>query len=1127
MKKLLFITLIIPLLIQAQKPFINSFSPIHVEVGQTVTISGSNLSTVKVFFGGVEGTVTSSSNTTIKATVPSGATHDVITVLNTTSNLVTQSRMQFFISFSGNSITSYDAEFLVATTEQDVSDICMCDLDGDNLNDLAITHAFTSNNNSQSEFTIFRNNTSGTGSLSGTDFQLTSKVNNAENVFGFISTTCSDLDNDGKPELIFTTNNGGSLRDVYVYRNESTVGTISMTPLTISSLSLPQKNGVNRTPRRVKAADVDGDGKKDLVVGSELAGDNSLFVFRNTSTGLGNFSFATPIEVAVGNASRTSSIDLADFNNDGLIDIASIPFRQPNEFVYILRNKSIPGTIAFELTHTINSTGQRVNVHVGDLDNDGLIDIAVSNRFLGRISVFRNTTADNNITFGSAQSTSISGAGIWGVDFADMDGDGLLDILTSSTSNTHNTYILENTSTSGAISFGSTVAIPSSSTTSNIVGGDLNNDGRPDIAYINNISVGQSGNLGIILNRNCVEPAITPSNLEFCYNNPFTLYATKTASASYTWEIVAPATGTITNNGDNADISIDNTSPVSVDIKVTVTHDAGQTYECALSTTSTFSLVAGSQPTPPTISMAPNTLICAGEDFTLTASGTGSYEWTLPDGSTSTSNPLAITGATLGNAGDYTVRFQPTGQCYSESSAPFSVEIGQAPIFSIVNNGDDNFCANSSITLEVPDFTSDGLTYQWRLSGANLGTSTTQVVTQTGDYSVIVTDTDNCSSETETYTVNAISVPVSVANGPTEVCDGFQASFTSASTGQAGFTLEYEWNVEDASNAVVFTSAGSTLNYLFPSSGDYEVILTTRYLSSEVESCSSTDAVDVTVSDPPAITFNVADRAQKCQADNLSISISSPVSAEIASYTWNIRNADTSNELISTSAVTSSELDLFTPSGADSVYAVVSIITTIGCEVSDSVKVRNFESTLDINPTQSSLLTGDTLINGITYPLISLEKENFVELNATGGSGFAWEPAINFDDPTTNMVTFHPTQPLTLVSVTAVDNNNCTETYTTAIYLDNIRPRRTFSPNGDGQGFDCWEILNTSNLVGCKVYVFDSRGRNIVVADSPFPNNCVWDGNYNGSPVPEGVYYYVLKCPDIGINKSGSILLAR
>ena len=92
---------------------------------------------------------------------------------------------------------------------------------------------------------------------------------------------------------------------------------------------------------------------------------------------------------------------------------------------------------------------------------------------------------------------------------------------------------------------------------------------------------------------------------------------------------------------------------------------------------------------------------------------------------------------------------------------------------------------------------------------------------------------------------------------------------------------------------------------------------------------------------------------------------------------------------------------------------------------------------------------------------------------------------------------------------------------------DNVVARSGFSPNGDGQGFECWEILNTSSITGCTVYVFDNRGRNILVADSPFENDCVWDGTLSGSPLPQGIYFYVFKCDDSQLSQNGSIVLAR
>ncbi len=52
-------------------------------------------------------------------------------------------------------------------------------------------------------------------------------------------------------------------------------------------------------------------------------------------------------------------------------------------------------------------------------------------------------------------------------------------------------------------------------------------------------------------------------------------------------------------------------------------------------------------------------------------------------------------------------------------------------------------------------------------------------------------------------------------------------------------------------------------------------------------------------------------------------------------------------------------------------------------------------------------------------------------------------------------------------------------------------------------------------------------GANILVEDSPFANDEVWDGNFKNNPAPEGVYYFVLKCDDSAQNQTGAILLAR
>ncbi|MEP1603424.1 FG-GAP-like repeat-containing protein [Ekhidna sp.] len=1131
MRKIVAILLFCPIVLLAQKPFINNISPTRAEVGQTVTISGSNLSapgTPRVFFGGVEAIVSSHSGNLIKVTVPAGATHGVVSVIN--NGEIAQSSEQFFISFSGSDITNYDAEYLVSSTETDAYDICMCDLDGDGLNDISMTHNVGTNDNSKSEITLYRNNTAGTNSFSGTDFQLTSKINNADNQTGFISSICGDLNNDGKPELIYTSNVGTNIKDIYIYENQSPgAGTVTMTYVSGITLKLPSATGgVNRVPRRIKVADIDGDGNSDLVVGNEV--DATIHVFR----GNGDLTFSSPDEISVGSASRTSSIDLADFNNDGRIDIVSLPFRQPNESIYVLKNNSQPGNVDFELEAGISSLAQRINVATADFDDDGLIDIVVTNQQLQRISFHRNTSSSTVLTFGTAQNISMAGAGPWGIDIADMNGDGKPDVVVASTSTNDELFTVENNSTSGNISFDTPTSISTTNTNLNICAGDLNGDARPDIAFSHNIAVGNPGNLGIFLNRNCVEPVISPDNLQFCFDDQFTLNATKTSGATYLWEFVSAVNGgsvlTPIGDGSSVNATITSGSTTPVEVRVTITHDAGETYQCALTDNATFTLIGGTQPAPP--SFGPDQQICVGDDLTLTVSGGPfeTYEWTRPDGTSTTTalGSLPITNATINDAGSYTVRARPTSGCFSEESLEFNLEVSQPPLFDVLNNNLDNFCSNTSVTLTVPDF-SPSLNYQWKRNNIDMAgeTNPTLSTNLSGDYVVEIEDGDGCLRETNAYTINAITLPTSVANGPTETCIDFLTSFTSSSTGQGSFTLQYEWVVEDASNAVIHTATTQDLDFTFPSTGNYEVILNTNYDPAEVyggpgsgDICMSSDAISVTVSDPPGITFNVTDGVEKCQAETLNVLLQSPASTAISSYNWSLRNAVSApnDTIISSNFSTNSAIDVSIPIGVDSVYAIVEIVTTIGCSVMDSVKILNFPSAADITSPDADA----------SSDLIILDEDNFIRLSAEGLTNVTWTPEDIFDNANAIDVTAFPDQPSTVITVTGTDVNNCTVSSQLTLELDNLRPKRTFSPNGDGLN-DCWEILNSSqpSTQGCKIFIFDARGREIKVADAPFNNNCVWDGNFNGSPVPEGVYYFVFKCDDSQMSKSGSILLAR
>ena len=550
---------------------------------------------------------------------------------------------------------------------------------------------------------------------------------------------------------------------------------------------------------------------------------------------------------------------------------------------------------------------------------------------------------------------------------------------------------------------------------------------------------------------------------------------------------------------------------------MTITHDSGDvSFECALSDTNTFGLISGVQPGPPTIN-GPTGIVCSGDPLTLSVSGGpfDEYEWTLSDGSKNTTSEINITSATLTNAGSYTLRTRNTGQCFSQESSVFNVEVSQPPTLGIVNSGLDDFCVGSTVTLQVSDIRSEGFTFQWQRDGTNLGsadeTDASVSVNQEGNYTVEVTDVNTCVTETAQYFINSVNEPVSGIDGASEACIAVETTYTATSTGETGFDLVYEWQVD---GAPVTPTDPTVLNATFTTEGAHTVTLTTSYDNTQVASCSDVIVFNVTASAPPTMMFSTADRVEKCQAETTSIEVQN---TGVANYSWSLTNA-ADNSIINAAAGTNSSLAVATPIGVDSVFAIASITTAIGCTVIDSVKVVNFPSNADIELADMS-----------TPDQVTLDQDNFVNLSAVNiVSDFRWRPNEIMSDSTSQTVTVFPNQPSTFVILLGTDDNGCTVSSQIEIILDNLRPKRTFSPNGDGMN-DFWEILNSSQeeTQGCEVFVFDARGRNIFQGNAPFENNRVWDGNFNGSPVPEGVYYFVLKCSNDFPSKSGSILLAR
>lgn len=75
-----------------------------------------------------------------------------------------------------------------------------------------------------------------------------------------------------------------------------------------------------------------------------------------------------------------------------------------------------------------------------------------------------------------------------------------------------------------------------------------------------------------------------------------------------------------------------------------------------------------------------------------------------------------------------------------------------------------------------------------------------------------------------------------------------------------------------------------------------------------------------------------------------------------------------------------------------------------------------------------------------------------------------------------------------------------------------VKPFNTFSPDGRGDvSTETWNIVNADLIDDCEIEVFNRHGQRVYFSKGYTTR---WDGTFNGSVLPQGVYFYVIRCPD-------------
>ena len=359
---------------------------------------------------------------------------DIVTANRTTNNISV-------LLGNGNGIFQAQQSFAVGTSPTSVA---LGDVNGDGRLDIVTTNQ----NNANTSVLL---NTGGTASSVTFSAQQTFTAGSAP-----FSVALGDVNGDGKLDIV-TANAGPNNTSVLLGNGDGT-------------FQAQQNFGAGNSPKFVTLGDVNGDGQLDIITANSGTDNASVLL------GNGNGTFRARQDFSTGSGSSPLGVILGDINSDGRLDIVAINNGNASLSVLLGNGGSaIIATFSSPQSFSINNGGDSVDI--GDVNNDGKLDIVTANASSTNLSVL---LGNGDGTYKFQQNFAPGGGGFAAnrVTLGDVNNDGKLDIATIS-SNGSSVYVLLG-SGDGTFNNGSQFST-GGSYTSSVSLGDLDRDGNLDI----------------------------------------------------------------------------------------------------------------------------------------------------------------------------------------------------------------------------------------------------------------------------------------------------------------------------------------------------------------------------------------------------------------------------------------------------------------------------------------------------------------------------------------------------------------------------------------------------------------------------------------------------------------------
>ncbi|PCH67070.1 MAG: hypothetical protein COC01_06595 [Bacteroidetes bacterium] len=357
--------------------------------------------------------------------------------------------------------------------------------------------------------------------------------------------------------------------------------------------------------------------------------------------------------------------------------------------------------------------------------------------------------------------------------------------------------------------------------------------------------------------------------------------------------------------------------------------------------------------------------VCDGGSVQLNATGGVTYSWS--SGSSLSDSTIANPLASPSVSTTYIVTVS-SGSCFDTDTV--SITVYDNPVAVITPADSTEFCIGGSVILGSDSTTGN----QWYKDNSILGGETSQNYTTntSGDYYLVITNTNNCVDTSTTVTVTVYSLPIAEAGTDETLCVGDSVQITA--TGGVNYSWTPGTDISDAAIADPF---------VYPTTNTtYYVVVT------DSNNCQDTDSINITVN---STTADAGADTNICDGGSVQLNASGGVI-----YNWAV-SSDLDNLNIAN--------PIASPASTATYYVMIS--DAAGCSVLDSVVVT-------INASPTVVTSNDT----------SLCSAGTVQLMASGGSNYSWSPTTGLSDPNIS----NPVATLsssTTYYVTVTNSNGC------------------------------------------------------------------------------------------------------